>query len=253
MMVRGWMIFTFAPIMGHKKLIRFEAIKGFHNVLQYPEGMAGKWNGFFKNNNPLTLELACGKGEYTVGLARLYADRNFIGVDLKGNRLYIGAKKSIEEGLNNAAFLRSQIDKLGMFFSKDEVAEIWITFPDPQLRISKAKKRLTHPKFMRLYQQVLRNNGYVHLKTDSPDLYRFTKLVIGLYKLEVLEDYDNVYEQQNISPELLIKTHYEGLDIAQSNRIHYIKFRLPAEPLPNIDKSLQEQLKIHEAATGGGD
>ncbi len=239
--------------MGHKKLIRFEAIKGFPNVLQYPGGMQGQWHTFFKNNNPLTLELACGKGEYTVGFAGLYPDRNFIGVDLKGNRLYTGAKKCLAAGINNAAFLRSQIDKINTFFSAGEVKEIWITFPDPQLRTSKAKKRLTHPKFLRLYQQIISPGGFIHLKTDSPDLYRFTKLVLELYKLELLEDYDNVYVQPSISQELQIKTHYEGLDIAQSNRIHYLKFRLPAEPLANIDKPLQEQLKIHEATIGGGD
>jgi tRNA (guanine-N7-)-methyltransferase len=237
-------------IMGHKKLIRFEAIKGFPNVLQYPEGMAGQWHGFFKNNHPITLELACGKGEYTVGLAGMYPLRNFIGVDLKGNRLYTGAKKCLEEKINNAAFLRSQIDKLDTFFSKAEVAEIWITFPDPQLRTSKAKKRLTHPRFLRLYQQFIQPGGYIHLKTDSPDLYRFTKLVIELYKLELLEDYADVYEQAPVSAELQIKTHYEGLDIAQSNRVHYLKFRLPAEALPDIDKPLQEQLKMHEATIG---
>jgi len=240
-------------IMGHKKLIRFEAIKGFSNVLQYPEGMAGQWHVFFKNNNPVTLELACGKGEYTVGLARLYPQRNFIGVDLKGNRIYTGAKTCLAEGLSNAAFLRSQIDKINNYFTKGEVADIWITFPDPQLRTSKAKKRLTHPKFLRLYQQIISADGCIHLKTDSPDLYHFTKLVIGLYNLEIAEDYDNVYEQALISPELKIKTHYEGLDIAQSNRIHYIKFRLPAGPLPDTDQLLQQQLKEHEAAAEGRD
>jgi len=239
--------------MGHKKLIRFEAIKGFPNVLQYPEGMPGQWAGFFKNSHPITLELACGKGEYTVALARLYPARNFIGVDLKGNRLYIGAKICLAEGITNAAFLRTQIDKINTFFSKDEVAEIWITFPDPQLRTSKAKKRLTHPKFLRLYQQILSPGGYIHLKTDSPDLYAFTKLVIEWYKLELLEDYDNLYEQTIVSQELQVKTHYEGLDIAQSNRIHYLKFRLPVEPLADIDKPLQEQLKMHETGVGGGD
>lgn len=251
--LRGDDLYICLHIMGHKKLIRFEAIKGFSNVLQYPEGMPGQWPAFFKNPNPITLELACGKGEYSIGLAGLYPERNFIGVDLKGNRLYAGAKKCLSAGIGNVAFLRSQIDKITTYFLKDEVAEIWITFPDPQLRTSKAKKRLTHPKFLRLYQQILRPGGYIHLKTDSPDLYRFTKRVIELYRLEVAQDYDNVYQQPLISPELQIKTHYEGLDIAQSNRIHYIKFRLPAEPLPDIDKSLQEQLKIHEAAIAGGD
>ncbi len=229
--------------MGHKKLVRFEAIKGFPNVLQYPEGMAGQWHVFFRNNHPVTLELACGKGEYTVGLARLYANRNFIGVDLKGNRLYVGAKKCLAEGIGNASFLRSQIDKINTFFSAAEVEEIWITFPDPQLRTSKAKKRLTHPKFLRLYQQILRPGGRIHLKTDSPDLYQFTKEVLALYGIKPLLDYENLYEQEKISDELHIKTHYEGLDIANSNRIHYLQFTLPAEPLPDIDKLLQEQLK----------
>jgi len=235
------------PIMGHKKLIRFEAIKGFSNVFQYPEGMAGQWHGFFKNKHPLTLELACGKGEYTVGLARLYPQQNFIGIDLKGNRIYTGAKQCLAAELHNAAFLRSQIDKINNYFVKGEVAGIWITFPDPQLRISKAKKRLTHPRFLRLYQQVLAPGGFIHLKTDSPVLYHFTKRVIALYQLEVAEDYNHVYEQGSLSPELQIKTHYEGLDIAQSNRIHYLKFRLPDAPLPDIDQSLQEQLKTDEA------
>jgi len=234
--------------MGHKKLIRFEAIKGFPNVLQYPEGMPGQWHDFFKNNHPITLELACGKGEYTVNLARLYPKRNFIGIDLKGNRLYVGAKQCLAEGLANASFLRTQIDKLTNYFSSNEVADIWITFPDPQLRTSKAKKRLTHPKFLRLYQHILSGQGNIHLKTDSPDLYHFTKLVLGLYHIHPEEDYDNVYEQAVISPELQIKTHYEGLDIAQSNRIHYLKFKLPAAPLPDIDSQLQEQLKNNEAS-----
>jgi tRNA (guanine-N7-)-methyltransferase len=131
--------------MSQKKLQRFEAIKSFPNVLQYPEGMAGHWKDFFKNGHPITLELACGKGEYTLGLAELYPSRNFIGVDIKGNRIYVGAKKSLEETRNNAAFLRSEIDYISSYFSKGEVEEIWLTFPDPQLRNSRAKKRLTHP------------------------------------------------------------------------------------------------------------
>src|SRR5689334_21903577 len=134
--------------MGQKKLLRFEAIKHFPNVLQYPAGMAGKWSYFFKNDHPITLELACGKGEYTVALAAMHPERNFIGVDLKGNRLYVGAKRCLSEGITNAAFLRTQIGKLDEYFGRGEVAEIWITFPDPQLRLSKAKKRLTHPAFL---------------------------------------------------------------------------------------------------------
>lgn len=240
--------------MAQKKLVRFEAIKNFANVLQYPQNMQGNWHQFFKNNNPVVLELACGKGEYTVGLAALHANQNFIGIDLKGNRIYIGAKKCLQQGLHNAAFVRTQIDQLTNYFAKEEVAEIWITFPDPQLRTGKARKRLTHPKFLRLYQQILRPGGYIHLKTDSPVLYQFTLLVIEMYGLELVERYSDIYSLKETLPqELFIKTHYEGLDIAKSNRIHYIKFKLPIEPLPNFDKELQEKLKKDEEAISGGD
>ena len=237
---------TFAR-MGQKKLIRFEAIKGFDNVLEYPEGMQGKWKEFFKNDQPITLELACGKGEYAVGLGRMYPNRNFIGIDIKGNRIWRGAKTALDEGLNNVAFIRSHMDKITNYFQAGEVSEIWITFPDPQLRISRAKKRLTHPKFLRLYQQILSAGGLVHLKTDSPDLYQFTLLVIQLYGLTLVEQSDNIYAQPHIKPELCIKTHYEGLDIAQSNRIHYLCFRLDKELLLETDTILKSHL--HEPAT----
>lgn len=235
--------------MGQKKLIRFEAIKGFPNVFQYPEGMAGQWGNHFANANPITLELACGKGEYTVGLAALHQQRNFIGVDVKGNRIYVGAKTSLQNNLSNAAFLRTKIDQISQYFSKDEVDEIWITFPDPQLRRSKHKKRLTHPRFLRLYQQFLKTDGIVHLKTDSPVLYQFTLWVIELCRLKVLAQTDDLYAAPNITPELQIKTHYEGLDIAGSNRIHYLSFQLPSEPLPDIDNQLHELVFLHEKAT----
>lgn len=232
--------------MGQKKLIRFEAIKSFPNVLQYPADMPGKWPGFFGNPHPLTLELACGKGEYAVGLARMFPQRNFIGIDLKGNRIYIGAKKCLEDGLKNVAFLRTQIDKLTNYFEPGEVSEIWITFPDPQLRKSKAKKRLTHPRFLRLYQQILVPGGTIHLKTDSPDLYSFTMMVIEMYGLTLLESSDHVYEEENIGEELKIKTHYESLDIAKSSKVHYIRFTLPNEPLADFDDQLQERIKNYE-------
>lgn len=229
--------------MGQKKLLRFEAIKTFPNVLQYPEKMAGNWKIFFHNENAITLELACGKGEYTVELAKMYPGRNFIGVDLKGNRLYIGAKQCIEQTIDNAAFLRTQIDKIQTYFAPEEVAEIWITFPDPQLRKSKSKKRLTHPRFLRLYQQILSRGGFIHLKTDSPDLYEFTKMVIALYGLRLHEDYEDAYSHFHLSEELKIKTHYESLDIAQSNKIHYLKFSLPPEPLRQTDAILKERIE----------
>lgn len=211
-------------------------------MLQYPQGMQGKWNEFFGNSNGITLELACGKGEYTVALAQKYPNRNFIGIDLKGNRIWAGAKKCLEGGVKNAAFIRTQIEKITDYFAVGEVQEIWITFPDPQLRMSRAKKRLTHPRFLRLYQQMLTPGGFVHLKTDSPDLYHFTRLVCSMYSVPVLEDMDNVYARQEISEELKIKTYYESLDIAGSNRVHYLKFCLPEQLLPERDEQLKQLL-----------
>ena len=217
--------------MGQKKLIRFAEIETFTNVLQYPTHMKGKWNEYFKNHNPITLELACGKGEYAVGLGRMFNQKNFIGVDLKGNRIWVGAKTALKENLLNVAFVRSQIDKAAAYFATDEVSELWITFPDPQLRKSKHKKRLTHPRFLRLYQSFLKQGGFIHLKTDSPVLYQFTKKVIALYQIKLHVDSSDLYKEQNLTKELQIKTHYEGLDIAQSNCIHYLCFSLPSTSL----------------------
>lgn len=229
--------------MGQKKLIRFAEILEFPNVLQYPQGMKGKWSGHFGNNNPITLELACGKGEYTLGLAAMYPNRNFIGVDLKGNRIWVGAKKALKENMPNVAFLRTHIDKITDYFAPGEVKEIWITFPDPQLRHRDIKKRLTHPKYLRLYQQILATGGKINLKTDSPDLFSFTHEVISMYGLELVQSMDNVYAVSDRMPELDIKTHYEGLDIAGSNRIHYVCLTLPGEQLTDRDEELKQKLK----------
>jgi tRNA (guanine-N7-)-methyltransferase len=230
--------------MGQKKLVRFAELETFDNVLQNPEAVSGTWNRFFKNPNPIVLELACGKGEYTIGLAQLFPNKNFIGIDLKGNRLWVGAKKAINHRLNNVAFLRIKIDRIADFFATEEVDEIWITFPDPQLRISKSKKRLTHPKFLRLYYQVLKPGGKIHLKTDSPDLYRFTKKVIDMYGCTLCKDLDDVYAEPGIPTELHIKTHYEGLDIAGSKKVHYLCFSLPERlPSKEMDIALQSFLK----------
>ena len=230
--------------MGQKKLIRFEELKTFANVLQFPQGMRGKWPEHFKNNNPIILELACGKGEYAVGLGQLYPGKNFIGVDLKGNRLWVGARKALQAGLHNVAFLRTQIDQIADYFSNNEVAEIWITFPDPQLRMSKAKKRLTHPKFLRLYHQLLVPGGLIHLKTDSPDLYHFTREVINMYDCVIHTDNDNVHDKETVADELKIKTHYESLDIAGSNQVYYLKFSLPGRlPGKEKDAELKQALK----------
>lgn len=234
--------------MGQKKLIRFAELNTFSNVLQYPEDIKGKWNEFFKNNNPITLELACGKGEYAVGLGQLHPNKNFIGIDQKGNRIWVGAKKALQQQLDNVAFLRIQVDQINEYFASIEVSEIWITFPDPQLRTGKAKKRLTHPKFLRLYKQILTSNGFIHLKTDSPALYQFTKQVIKRYDCVLIEDKDDVYKNESVNDELKIKTYYESLDIAGSNRIHYLKFSLPdVLPGKEKDKELQEFLKDYEA------
>ena len=262
--------------MGQKKLIKFAAIKEYNNVLEFPQDMQGKWAAFFdalkkgtstidisslsisdgqfvsnvssinKEDNastPLTLELACGRGEYAVGLGRMFPEQHFIGIDLKGNRIWKGASIANKDGLTNVAFVRSQIELTSNYFAKDEVDEIWITFPDPQLRWSKAKKRLTHPKFLRLYQQFLKNDGIVHLKTDSPLLYNFTLKVIELYGLHLIYKTDHLYAEQNIDPRCLIKTYYEGLDIAQSNKIHYIQFNIDKDLPIELDAILKEAIK----------
>jgi tRNA (guanine-N7-)-methyltransferase len=231
--------------MGQKKLQRFKEIKTFSNVLEYPKNVKGEWKNFFRNSNAITLELACGKGEYAVGLGRLHPHRNFIGLDIKGNRLWVGAKTALNEGLNNVAFVRTQIQKITDYFTTGEVSEIWITFPDPQLRRSKAKKRLTHPRFLRMYQSIIGKHGLVNLKTDSPELYNFTKQVIDLFQLDLLQDYKDVYAISSIPKELAIKTHYENLDIAQSHQIYYLKFSinklLPAEADEQLKRILSEQ------------
>lgn len=235
--------------MGQKKLKRFAEILTFPNVLQYPENMRGQWHSFFHNDNQIVLELACGKGEYSLGLGRKFPNKNFIGVDLKGNRLWVGAKTALQDKLTNVAFLRTHIDKITDYFDSGEVSEIWLPFPDPQLRTSRAKKRLTHPRYLRLYQQIIVPGGRVHLKTDSPSLYRFTKTVIELYGLSIIEDIPQV-DETNSTALLEIKTHYEQLDIAQSQRIHYLQFALPAEPLPQREEELKEILREEESERG---
>lgn len=262
--------------MGQKKLIKFAAIKAYENVLEFPQGMPGKWAAFFdelnkdttaidienlpikdgqvassvvsQSNNDLsskklTLELACGRGEYAVGLGRMFPEQHFIGIDLKGNRIWKGASIANKDGLKNVAFVRSQIELTSNYFAKNEVDEIWITFPDPQLRWSKAKKRLTHPKFLRLYQQFLKKDGIVHLKTDSPLLYNFTLKVIEMYGLDLIYKTDHLYAEQNIDPRCLIKTYYEGLDIAQSNKMHYIQFNIGKDLPLALDEVLKEAIK----------
>ena len=187
----------------------------------------GKWNAYFKNENPIVLELACGKGDYTVNLAEKFPDKNFIGVDIKGSRLWRGCKSIAERGLTNAAFLRIYIDTIENYFEKGEVSEIWITFPDPQPK--KARKRLTHPKFLNSYLPLLNGNGSVNLKTDSDLMYEFTKEVIAQNKLGVLEDISNVYEQEEINELMQIQTYYEKMWLAEGRTIKFISFQLNKE------------------------
>jgi len=179
--------------MGHKKLIRFRAIDTYANVLQYPENMKGNWKDFFKNDQPITLELACGKGEYSVNLGRENKQNNYIGVDIKGNRIYNGAKTALTEGLNNVGFLRIHIGQITDYFAAGEVDGIWIIFPDPFLK--KAKNRLTHPRFLRAYQQILKPGGLINLKTDSKELYDFTLETIAVHGCVLHEQIADIYGQ----------------------------------------------------------
>ncbi|MGL6022664.1 MAG: tRNA (guanosine(46)-N7)-methyltransferase TrmB [Chitinophagaceae bacterium] len=212
--------------MGHKKLIRFAELDMLPNVFQKLEAVAGTWHTLFGNKNPITLELACGKGEYTIALAKKYPNRNFIGIDIKGNRIWVGAKKALQENLKNVFFLRCSIEQLDNYFLAKEVSEIWITFPDPQLRKSRAKKRLTHHRFLILYKKIISTKGIIHIKTDSPLLYAFSVESLSLFHAHILHSYDDAYKQIHLPEEVYIPTYYESLDIAQSKHIHYIQFQL---------------------------
>lgn len=217
--------------MGHKKLQRFAEIETFPNVLIYPKDMPGNWSRHFGNSHPLTLELACGKGDYTLGLARKYPGENFMGVDLKGNRIWKGAKTAIDQQIANVAFLRTQIEQITEYFAPGDVKNIWITFPDPFLRQSKSKKRLTHPRFLALYQQFLAEGGTINLKTDSPELYAFTKMVIARAGCRMITDIPDVYALSPIPELLQIQTYYEGMHLADGRTIRFLKFALPDQPI----------------------
>jgi tRNA (guanine-N7-)-methyltransferase len=213
--------------MPKKKLIRFAQMATFPNVIQTLTDQKGRWNSeFFHNNNPITLELACGKGEYSVGLAQRYPDRNFVGIDLKGARIWSGAKAALDLKLSNVAFLRMPIERVADCFDKDEVAEIWITFPDPYLSQCRAKKRLTSPDFLGLYRRILKPGGIIHLKTDEPNLFAYTQKVIAESAAQVVEKIDDVYGSQVIGDLLRIQTAYEKRHIADKRTIRYLSFRL---------------------------
>ena len=217
--------------MGQKKLVRFRAIETFSNVLQNPENANGRWHEYFQNNNPITLELACGKGEYSVNLGRQHKDRNFIGVDIKGNRIYIGAKTALAEGLKNVAFMRAQIGQITRYFDPGEVTDIWIIFPDPFLREGKAKNRLTHPRFLSLYQQILKPRARIHLKTDSKELYDFTLETITAQECTIHENIADIYGQGKATGALGIQTFYEKMHLAEGRTIYYVSVTLPEHPM----------------------
>lgn len=215
--------------MGRSKLEKFAALEKMDNVYQKEDDFhQGAWSQkHFGNDHPLVLELACGKGDYARGLAEKFPDKNYIGVDIKGHRIYTAANLARQAELQNVAFLRIQIDHLDQVFAEEEVDEIWITFPDPFLRESRAKKRLTSPKFIEVYRKILKKGGVVNLKTDSPQLYEFTKEVIAEMNLRVTKDYPDVYAMNKQETELhSIQTYYERMHLADKRTIHYIQFQI---------------------------
>ena len=192
--------------------------------------LKGHWaERCFQNANPVTLELACGKGDYAIGLAQRFPERNFLGVDIKGARIWRGAKTALELGLKNVAFLRTRIEQIALFFEPGEVDEIWITFPDPFLRNSKSNRRLTSPMFLKEYRKILKPGGHVHLKTDDPTLFEFTLEVLAEEKDVHIEYQDHdIYAKPLPMPELEIKTFYEKQHLAIGRTIKYVRFRLGA-------------------------
>ncbi|MFA6201510.1 MAG: tRNA (guanosine(46)-N7)-methyltransferase TrmB [Bacteroidales bacterium] len=221
--------------MGKDKLRRFAENETFPNMFQEQyeqikeEGgfhLKGKWKEeFFKNNNPLVLELGCGKGEYTVGLAKKYPNKNFIGIDIKGARMWRGCKTSIDEGMSNVAFVRTHVQLIDMYFGENEVDEIWITFPDPQLK--KPNKRLTCPRFLERYKRVLKKNGIMNLKTDSFELYDYTLNEVLLPNNNKIHFHASDLYNSGFDDDVIdIKTFYEGIYLQQGKPITYIKFEL---------------------------
>ena len=223
--------------MGSKnKLKRFRENETFHNVLQPKRAdlvdaifpFKGKWGAdFFKNNNPLVLELGCGKGEYTVGLAKRYPHKNFIGIDIKGARFWRGAKTAIEDQMPNAAFIRAQIELIEYLFAENEVDEIWITFPDPQIKYKRTKHRLTNDAFLKRYKHVLNDTGVVHLKTDSEFMHGYTLGLLHGQGHEVQYANHDVYHQEGSPEEVTaIQTFYEQTYLEQNKAITYIRFKI---------------------------
>lgn len=223
--------------MGKDKLRKFEENKTFTHVIQ-PEfdemfrkdyKLKGRWHtDFWKNPNPVTLELGCGKGEYTVNLAKNQPQRNFLGIDIKGARFWRGAKTALEQGISNVAFLRTRIEFIESFFAPGEVSEIWITFPDPQLKTRRAKKRLTAAGFLNMYQKFLVPGGIIHLKTDSLELHDYTLQLLRHNGITPICFTNDLYNSSLLTDILSIKTHYEAIFQAEGKKITYLQFSIPA-------------------------
>lgn len=251
--------------MGKGKLEKFAEMETFKNVFQYPFSvlenvpfdMKGHWcDDYFKNNHPIVLELGCGKGEYTVGLARLFPDVNFIGVDIKGARMWTGAKQALAEGLDNVAFLRTNIEMIDRFFAQDEVREIWLTFSDPQMK--NARKRLSSTYFMNRYRRFLVDGGVVHLKTDSNFLFTYTSLMVEKNQLPLLQKTVDLYHTADVDEAtrriLSIQTYYESMWMERGLNIKYIKFRLPREGQleePDVEIPLDDYRSYHRSKRSG--
>jgi len=227
--------------MTKKKLKRFEEMKGFSNVFQpsFEEVfnkdyfLKGKWHKeIFKNNNPIILELGCGKGEYTVELAKRFPEKNFIGIDIKGARMWRGAKTALENNLSNVCFIRTRIDFITSIFDVNEVKEIWLTFPDPQPK--KVRKRLTSARFLNMYQKFLKKPAIIHLKTDNDLLFEYTCELINYNKLKIIEKIDDIYEKKYNNELLYIQTFYEKQFLKENKKIHYLSFFLDEKEIKEI-------------------
>lgn len=220
--------------MAKRKLERYSALSQMENVIELPDyapdtvsEFRGRWGEkVFGNTNPIVLELACGKGDYTLELSRRYPDKNFVGVDVKGDRLYRGAASASEQNLLNVRFLRIYIDHITNYFALEEVSEIWITFPDPYLGTKKIHKRLTSPVFLERYRKILSEDAIVHLKTDSPELFSYTLEVIQEQDLSVINRVDNVHVETTSVPDLDILTYYERMHLEDRRTIRYVSFQL---------------------------